>query len=955
MDEPCSFGVWLRRRRKALDLTQEALARRVSYSISTIRKLEAGEYRPSGEIAERLADALEVAPEQHAAFVQFARVGRDADDIGLNALAVSTPTPPTLVRVLPAVPLAIPSGAPRTNLPPQPTPFIGRADELGLIARHLTNPDCRFVTLIGPGGIGKTRLAIEAASARITDFPDGVYLVALATIDSVSRLASVIGNALTLPLYDETDREAQLIHFLRAKRLLLLLDNFEHLLEGSSLLARILDQAPGVKLLVTSRERLNLLEEWLLPLQGLRFPKDDLASDEVTDYSAVQLFVQRAQQVQPAFALSAAVQPAVLRICRLLEGMPLGIELAAAWTRLLPCAEIAAEITNNLDFLATTARNVPARQRSLRAAFEHSWELLSGAERQVFARLAVFRGGFTRAAAEAICGTSSIETGSGEQDASFFVLHTLSSLVDKSLLYVQPSGRYDLHEALRQYAQEKLQMASESRPVHAQHCSYYMALLRYQSQDELVGRLKEVLATVNADIENVRAAWQWAIVYGAPEDLRIWLDGIFHLYEARSLFREGAESCEQLADRLRRTGETARPVMGRDPQRDSVVGHALTVAGWFYITLGLFDKARERAYESAPWLRSPSAQLERANNLLLLGTVGALCGPHLEAKQLLSESLALNRESGPRLVRAYALVDLGIACTALGEYVEARQHLLESLSILQDIGHLMGIGYCLLCLGDVARALGDYTEARWRYMESLAIRSEISSRWGMAVSHTRLGSLARTLGDYVDAQQHYQESLDICTALHHVKGRAIALGNLGRVAFAQCELAEAKALHQESLALSRDIDDRRGIVLSLNYLGQISYAAGEYREVRQSFDEALKTSLQISAVPLALDVLVGLAELVAREGNQARAVELLVLVLQHPAGEKRTKDRAGRLLGNLTSQLPPEEISAAQERAKERNLDQSMEEVFGFASTTPGSDVAESPVVLHNHPPTTIA
>jgi len=329
MDEIPSFGAWLRRRRKALDLTQEALARRVGYSVSAIRKLEADEYRPSREIAEHLADALAIAPQERAAFVHFARVGLDAEGTSVRLPTAASPMPLTPACAPAAVAPSRTRDTHPTNLPPQPTPFIGREEELALIATHLHNPACRLVTVIGPGGIGKTRLALEAAAGLRPDFPDGVYFVALAALSSGSLLVSTIADALAFPLYGGADPEAQLLSFLHERRMLLVLDNFEHLLEGTRLLAQILDYAPGVKLLVTSRERLNLLEEWLIPLRGLDFPRDDGAADAVAQYSAVRLFVQRAAQVQPAFGFSAAVQPR----CCVSAGWWKGCRWGSSWPR----------------------------------------------------------------------------------------------------------------------------------------------------------------------------------------------------------------------------------------------------------------------------------------------------------------------------------------------------------------------------------------------------------------------------------------------------------------------------------------------------------------------------------------------------------------------------------------------------------------------------------------------
>jgi predicted ATPase/transcriptional regulator with XRE-family HTH domain len=951
MDEIPSFGAWLRRRRKALDLTQAAPAHRVGYSVSAIRKLEADEYRPSREIAEHLADALGVAAEERAAFVHFARVGLDAEGTSVRLPVAAPPTPAAPPRA-PAEGAAqpVPEGTARA-LPtgtvtflftdiegstrlweqqPQAMPTaLARHDAIlraaiaeraGVAFRTEGDAVCAaFARALhaepwGSTGPIRVRLALEAAAARRPDFPDGVYVVALAAISSGSLLVSTIADALAFPLYGGADPEAQLLSFLRERHMLLVLDNFEHLLEGTRLLAQILDYAPGVKLLVTSRERLNLLEEWLIPLEGLHFPSDDGATDAVASYSAVQLFVQRAAQVQPGFGLSTAVQPAVLRICWLLDGQPLGIELAAAWARLLPCAEIAAEIAKNLDFLATSVRNLPARQRSLRAAFEHSWALLAEDERQVFARLAVFRGGFRREAAEAVAGAS---------------LALLSALVDKSRLHTHQSGRYEVHETLRQYAAERLEaMAGESDQAHDRHCGYYLALLQHTSQDELVRRLKDVLPKIDEDLENVRAAWSWAVAHDKLEEIGRSIHGIHHYHEHRSLFREGLDVYEHAVERLSGASESAAPGAGRATQRAAVIGCLLTREGWFYLHRGLFDQARDRAQESAGWLRSTNDRPEIARNLLLQGFIAAMFGPHEQAKQPLWECIAMTKETGQRIVRATALQGLGVACMALEDYAEARQHLQESLALFQALGHQWGIAQCLQHLGDVARAQEQYAEAQQRYQESLTVRTDLGDRWGMAIALGRLGSLARTIGAHEDAQLRYHESLAIFTALSHRLGIAMVLGNLGRVAFAQGKLAEAHQLHQESLSLSRATGNKRAIAISLNQLGMVHHALGDYRAARQAFDEALTTALEIGMVPLALEVLVGLAALVAQAGAAERAIELLALGLQHPAGTQRTRDRTGRLLAELAAQLPPEIVAAAQERGRQRDLCATRQELL---------------------------
>ncbi|PKO20431.1 MAG: SARP family transcriptional regulator, partial [Chloroflexi bacterium HGW-Chloroflexi-1] len=324
------------------------------------------------------------------------------------------------------------------NLPPSPTPFVGREEELAELADYLANPDCRLLTLVGPGGIGKTRLVLQVAADQTGAFVHGIHFVPLASVSSTELIVSAIAEALDLPFDSHQDPKEQLLNYLHEKEMLLVLDNLEHLLPisissacgkgegGAELLAEILRRAPGVVLLVTSRERLNLREEWVYTVEGLTYPEGEAVgrpalsvAEGPETYSAVNLFQQRARRAYQHFSLSEIERPHVVRICQLVEGMPLGVELAAAWVAVHSCEEIAQEIERNLDILTTRLRNVPARQWSVRATFEHSWQLLSETEKDIFARLSVFRGGFRREAAAVVTGAS---------------LSTLSSLLDKSLI-----------------------------------------------------------------------------------------------------------------------------------------------------------------------------------------------------------------------------------------------------------------------------------------------------------------------------------------------------------------------------------------------------------------------------------------------------------------------------------------------------------------------------------------
>ena len=351
------------------------------------------------------------------------------------------------------------------HLPTSVTSFVGRGRELIEIGVLLGDPACHLLTLVGPGGIGKTRLALEAA--RQLTISDGVYFVSLQPLDLSSLILSAIAEALDFKFLQLGDTQQQLLDYLREKSLLLVLDNFEHLLDGARLVSDILQTARAMKVLTTSREALNLQEEWVYPVKGMPYPEDDQPTNP-EDYSAVRLFAQHARQIRADFSLTEE-QAGVVRICALVEGMPLGIELAATWVRALSCAEIADEIEHSLDILATSARNAEPRHRTMRVVLEHSWQLLSDAERAVFTKLTVFRGGFSRQAAQAVAGSS---------------LQALSGLVDKSFLRHETNERYDIHELLRQYGEEQLNSPPEEGEwVHAQHSNYYAEFMQQREAD----------------------------------------------------------------------------------------------------------------------------------------------------------------------------------------------------------------------------------------------------------------------------------------------------------------------------------------------------------------------------------------------------------------------------------------------------------------------------------------
>jgi len=417
---------------------------------------------------------------------------------------------------------------------PSSAPFVGREAESQAVDFLLRSTNtCRMVTLVGPGGIGKTRLAYEVAQTLQSTFQDGVIAINLESVDHSDFIAATIAEALNL--VPEQNAVAQVLAALAPRHSLLLLDNFDHLIHGVALVGDILQRAPRLKLLVTSQEPLHLQGEWLVRVTGLDFP-DAQSADDPSDYSAIQLFLHIAQQSNPGFHPTAEDWPWIARICRLVDGMPLGIGLAARWVRLLSCREIALKIEDNLEFLATSLRDIPERHRSIRAVFEHTWALLAATERQAFADMSVFVGGFREEAAQQVADVG---------------LPALLALVDRGLLQRQTSGRYDRHPLLWHFASEKL----GAHPVHRaviqmRHCSYYTAFLKEQLSHvrqtaATTGVAKATLALIEADIQNIRAALHWAVTQQQGSDIAQALEQLYYDYERQGWLRPESDSTQR--------------------------------------------------------------------------------------------------------------------------------------------------------------------------------------------------------------------------------------------------------------------------------------------------------------------------------------------------------------------------------------------------------------------------
>lgn len=715
-------------------------------------------------------------------------------------LAVELGVQPSEETTALAARIRVAGATPRHNLPP-PVSVVGRAEEMAAINLRLLHTDCRLLTLTGAGGMGKTRLALYAAQQAHQRglFLDGVFWVELITATTVTAFLSAIASALGLQMSDGKPMLVQLLAYLRAKEALLVLDNFDYLLGESGAVRQILQQAPQVKLLITSREALNLQSEWYLPITGLPYPPPGVnaigvasKADAVEAFASVQLFLARAHAVRPNFVLDNAAALHVAAICRYVEGMPLGIELAAAQLRHYECSEIAAAIDRNLDFLATSYRDAAPHHGSLRAVFDFSWGLLSPTLQATFTALSVFAGSFRHVEALEVAGATR---------------SALNALLDKSLLHRAGPDRYILHELLRLYAASRLSGAAADAALTA-HSRVYCRLLAEQSVLLKNAAQKTAVARIAQDYENVRAAWRTAVAAKDIAALLTGMDGLFHFYMVRSRFQEGADLFGWTRQAL--TPDAARHDAAHlntanEPRRLFV--HLAVRQARFYIMLSRHTEARELLAPCLAELRSLEDYAGVAAALVYLGAAATSLGDYEQAQTNLQESLDLRSALADDWGQAVCHLELAGLAFYRGDNQKAGAHCAEGLRLVGPGGDPQILAHLLTGSSIVARQLGDYRAAQEFIARSLSVYEEMEDSYGVIQGWLTLGGLACSLAQYHDAAAHYQRALGASLTLGFRSGEAECHCRLGQIAAAQGQSGEAVTHFQIALRLTTEIQE----------------------------------------------------------------------------------------------------------------------------------------------------
>jgi non-specific serine/threonine protein kinase len=767
-DQP-PFGEWLRRQRRALDLSRQNLANQAGCAEITLRRIEAGTLKPSKELALLLLEKVGIPQNEREQWIGYARGQSGMPSQEQSIFAVQR----------------------QTNLPALLTSFIGREKELVDAIKLLEK--YRLVTLAGPGGVGKTRLAFKVGEQVLSNYPNGVWLVELAPLTNPELIPQTVASILGINSTANQPVSEVLMSFFRAKTALLMLDNCEHVLEACAKLAdALLKHCPNLKVLTTSREAMGILGEatYLVPSLGL--PGSEKLLDLDREYESMRLFEERAQLSKFDFSLTLDNASSVAQICRRLDGIPLAIELAAVRVNQFSPVEIAAQLDESFQILTGGSRTALPRQQTLRASINWSWDLLTKPEQQLMRQLSIFSGGWTLGAALNVC--------DGD------VMGLTSSLVRKSLVAMSQEGRretrYGFHEVIREYSYEKLVEAGEVGTLSQRHAVYFVALAE-ESEPKLLGPEEiEWLDRLEMESSNLRSVLEWSIRNNTEIGLRL-AGALYFFWGVRSYWHEGNAWLERLL------------ALPKEASHPEIRAKALNAAGFLAWCISDAKSSRSLHMEGLAISRGIGNRREEARALHGLGRAARLQSDHQMAHQFYEESLSIWREADDKVGIADTLLSMGALTYRQGNFDEASLLLEESLGLWQELENLSGIAPTFYYLGRVSDAQGNYENATFLYNKTLDLFQRLDDKAGYIYTLESMGRAAHVQADYVTAWEKYQESLNLSREVGHNGFTAGILTDLGHLAMIENNYGEAHTLYAESLMLFKQTGEKQDVIKCL--------------------------------------------------------------------------------------------------------------------------------------------
>lgn len=782
-----------------------------------------------------------------------------------------------------------PYPSPASNLPNKHSIFIGRDKELDEISALLASTATHLLTLSGAGGIGKTRIALEVAAQQIGIYKDGVFFASLLNDTTLVQVETSIAQAVGLPFSDQLQQKALLLDFLRLREIFLILDNCDQLAsnyEFTEFISEIIRTAKNLKMLITSRERLNIQEEHVFIVEGLPYPGErPNTRKELNLYDSLELFQTRVQQSNRFFKINEKNQHPILHLCQLMEGHPLAIELAASSISAQVNADLLARVDEEIDTFIDAYSNATPQHRSLKTVFDVSWKLLSKAQQKVLAKLSIFRGGFELSDAENLTTIGS---------------PIFSQLINKSLLRQQDGDRCDMHEIIRRFSQEKLEESGDYPTMRSQHAYYFQQQLSQQSSVLIGEKQNEVLDWIEREFENIKAAWNWLLSVNEFKKLENMIEILYQFFNIRSWFLEGIGLFQDTQKSLQLNSDNS-----------IFLGMVFARIAALAYRARMNDLVSEAITQSMNIFEFEKNESEIAFCLVTLGGLHLRKKSYQEALTCSQKSLQLYTQNGNISGQSYSAYLQGLVYNRMGNYPLSKTALEQSLALSIKVNDQRRCIAPLNVLGDLACLEGDYPQAEVYFQQGIEIARALKDRFNLAILLNNLATIYQIYQQFSQEKKALEESISISHEIGDLDGEALALNNLGEMAIIQEDFSQAIEYSKKALTIANQIGEEFTIISCHNSLAEAYLGLGNFQQAAYYFKKSISLALEIDSLELLTRISVNAAPIFLNTENEAAAIRLVKTAINHPAIDNEFLQKGKRLLEvrNIDCRPTPETIT----------------------------------------------